>query len=116
MASIHNTYISADAPRQINVSHGITKRLITDVKQSTQYTLPGLENVFAAAQEQLEKLLAEDVYPRFVKHQITTSATAALADHRERFQGLGDCFCLTDPQYDVPQSYKLTCTDSNPTA
>jgi PAS domain S-box-containing protein len=21
----------------------------------------------------------------------------ALADHRERFQGLGDCFCLTDP-------------------
>jgi len=56
-----------------------------------------LETIFVGAQEQVEKLLAEDIYPRFVKHQVTTSATLALADHRERFQGLGDCFCLTDP-------------------
>ncbi len=38
-----------------------------------------------------------DMYPRFVKYQVTAQATLALADHREKFQGLGDCFCLTDP-------------------
>jgi PAS domain S-box-containing protein len=45
----------------------------------------------------VEKLLASDIYPRFVKHQVTATATMALADHRERYQGLGDCFCITDP-------------------
>jgi PAS domain S-box-containing protein len=29
--------------------------------------------------------------------RITASATAALSAYRERFQALGDCFCLTDP-------------------
>ena len=50
----------------------------------------------------MEKLLASDIYPRFVKHQVTAAATMALADHRERYQGLGDCFCMTDPKYVHP--------------
>jgi PAS domain S-box-containing protein len=60
-------------------------------------TLPSLETIFLGAQEHVEKLLASDIYPRFVKHQVTATATMALADHRERYQGLGDCFCMTDP-------------------
>lgn len=64
---------------------------------ASQSTLPGLESIFDGAQEHIQKLLAADIYPRFVKYQLTTSATIALSDSRERFQGLGDCFCLTDP-------------------
>jgi hypothetical protein len=56
-----------------------------------------MENIFNGAQDHIEKLLAGDIYPRFVKHQITTSATVALGNDKSRFQGLGDCFCLTDP-------------------
>ncbi|KAG0649428.1 Root phototropism 1 [Hyphodiscus hymeniophilus] len=97
LSSIHSTYTSPDAPRQINLAHSYTKRLSVDIKQATSLVLPGMESIFAGAQAHIETLLATDIYPRFVRHQVTASATAALADHRERFQGLGDCFCVTDP-------------------
>ncbi|KAG9244351.1 hypothetical protein BJ878DRAFT_73911 [Calycina marina] len=97
LTSIHKTYTAPDAPRQINISSHLIRRVSADVKHTTQLTLPVLEGMFTGAQEHVERLLASDVYPRFVRHQITASATMALSDHRERFQGLGDCFCLTDP-------------------
>ncbi|PMD23290.1 hypothetical protein NA56DRAFT_657347 [Hyaloscypha hepaticicola] len=97
LGAIHSTYTSPDAPRQINLSHAHIKRISTDIKQVTQSTLPSLETIFQDAQDHVEKLLVGDIYPRFVKHQVTASATMALADHRERYQGLGDCFCITDP-------------------
>jgi Regulator of G protein signaling domain len=82
LGGIHAAYTSPDAPRQINISHYLTKKVSADIKQSTQFTLPTLENIFVGAQEHVEKLLASDIYPRFVKHQITASATAALSAHR----------------------------------
>lgn len=97
LASIHKTYTSPDAPRQVNVSRQHLKRVSADIRQATQFTLPAIDSIFLGAREHVEKLLASDIYPRFVKHQVTAQATMALADHRERFQGLGDCFCLTDP-------------------
>lgn len=98
LGRIHSTYASADAPRQINVSHSQIKQISSDIRHASQFTLPSLENILSGAQKQVEQLLATDIYPRFVKHQVTASATTALADQRERFQGLGDCFCLTDPR------------------
>lgn len=97
LGDIHSTYTSHNATRQINVPGSIIREISADVKETTQTLLPSLESIFADAQIHIERLLASDVYPRFVKHQITTQATTALAQHRERFQGLGDCFCLTDP-------------------
>ncbi|KAH7384949.1 hypothetical protein BKA64DRAFT_153878 [Cadophora sp. MPI-SDFR-AT-0126] len=97
LGSIHSTYTSADAPRQINLSHSHIKHISADIKQATNITLPALEGIFTGSQDHVEKLLASDIYPRFVKHQITAQASLALADHRDNFQGLGDCFCLTDP-------------------
>ncbi|KAK0129223.1 hypothetical protein ONS95_001158 [Cadophora gregata] len=97
LGSIHSTYTSPDAPRQINLPHSHIKHISGDLKQATNITLPALEGIFAGAQDHVEKLLASDIYPRFVKHQVTAQASLALADHREKFQGLGDCFCLTNP-------------------
>ncbi|TVY78543.1 Phototropin-1B [Lachnellula suecica] len=97
LGSIHSTYTSADAPRQIHISNSQIKRISSDIRQASQLTIPALENIFIGAQEDIESLLAREIYPRFVKHQVTASATMALANHRERFQGLGDCFCMTDP-------------------
>jgi len=97
LSSINSTFVSAEAPRQLNISPSHAKELSMDIKYSTTNTLPTLESIFNGAQEQAEKLLASDIYPRFVKHQVTTSATLALSGSRERFAGLGDCFCLTDP-------------------
>ena len=97
LGTIHSTYTSADAPRQINLAHSHIKHISADIKQATNTTLPALEGIFVGAQDHVEKLLASDIYPRFVKHQVTAQASLALADHRDKFQGLGDCFCLTDP-------------------
>ena len=97
LASIQATYIVADAPREINISHQLARNLASDIRHSTQTLLPGLEDIFTPARDDIRKLLSADMYPRFVKHQITAQATMALADQREKFQGLGDCFCLTDP-------------------
>ncbi|KAI9054835.1 hypothetical protein LZ554_001979 [Drepanopeziza brunnea f. sp. 'monogermtubi'] len=98
LGQIHATYTSPDAPRQINISHHHIKDLSGDIRQATQSTIPALESVFTGAQKHVEKLLASDVYPRFVKHQVTAQAIQALATQRDRFAGLGDCFCITDPK------------------
>jgi hypothetical protein len=99
LSTIHTTYTSTDAPRQIDLPYSQIKRISMEIKQATGLVLPGLESIFVGAQDQVERLLASDIYPRFVKHQVTASAASALANHRERFQGLGDCFCLTDPLF-----------------
>ncbi|KAI9675734.1 MAG: hypothetical protein M1817_001101 [Caeruleum heppii] len=97
MADIHRTYTSQDAPRQLNISPNMIRKVGADVRTCISSTLPAVDGVFVGAQQQVEKLLATDIYPRFVKHQMTKSARQALSEDREKYQGLGDCFCLTDP-------------------
>lgn len=59
--------------------------------------MPNMESVFLTAQNDIEKLVASDIYPRFVRHQISLSATRALASNKNKYAGLGDCFVLTNP-------------------
>ena len=98
MSDIHRSYTSTEAPRQLNLAPHVLKRMNADIKHTTQSTLPALELVFADAQESIEKLLAADVYPRFVKYQVTMSAVKALSTDIGKYAGLGDCFCLTNPR------------------
>lgn len=73
------------------------KQINADVKMTTSTTLPAMELMFADAQELTENILASDIYPRFVKHQMTASAAKALSGNRGKYAGLGDCFVLTNP-------------------
>ena len=98
MSDIHRSYTSTEAPRQLNLAPHVLKRMNADIKHTTQSTLPALELVFSDAQESIEKLLAADVYPRFVKYQVTMSAVKSLSTDRGKYAGLGDCFCLTNPR------------------
>ena len=98
LGAIHADYIAPGSTSSIGVPASIAKKASNDLKEATYTTLPSLESIFTPAQQYVEQLLASDIYPRFVKHQITASATMAMASNREKFNGLGDCFCLTDPQ------------------
>lgn len=69
LGTIHSTYTSADAHRQINLSHSQTKKVASDIRHAFQFTLPGLESIFIGAERQVENLLQSDIYPRFVKHR-----------------------------------------------
>lgn len=97
MTDIHFSFTATEAPRQIGIPTTLLRKINADIKTSTSSTLPSMENIFSNAQENVENILRTAVYPRFVKHQMTNSASRALATDRQRYQGLGDCFCLTDP-------------------
>lgn len=98
MAFIHKQFISPGSAYQINVNGGLLKRAHKEMKTLISSAFPSMETVFTELQDQIETLVFQDVYPRFVRHQMALSATRALATDRFKYQGLGDCFCLTNPR------------------
>ncbi|KAH8597159.1 hypothetical protein B0O99DRAFT_685075 [Bisporella sp. PMI_857] len=92
LSNLHTSYTSSGAPQQIDMSSQLTHRVSADIRNATQSIIPGLGSIFAMAQEDVERTLFSDIYPRFAKHQMTTSATQALANNQDKFHGLGDCF------------------------
>lgn len=99
MTDIHHSYTATEAPRQLGVNTNLLKKINVDIRNMTTSTLPSMESIFVEAQEGVENILRTAVYPRFVKYQMTNSASKALSSDRGKYQGLGDCFCLTDPAY-----------------
>ena len=97
MTDIHYSYTATEAPKQLGIPMNLMKRMNADIKASTLSTLPSMESIFTEAQDNVESILRTAVYPRFVKYQMTNSASKALSADRSKYQGLGDCFCLTDP-------------------
>jgi hypothetical protein len=97
MTEIYRSFTSPEAPRILNIPQPLLRQMNADIKTTTLNTLPAMELIFADAQLTVENILATDIYPRFVKHQMTVSAEKALSGARDRFGGLGDCFCLTNP-------------------
>ena len=97
MTEIHRVFTSVDSPHQINISDPLLRQIHANVRKSTQKILPSMERIFVPAQDHVKETLGTDIYPRFVKYQMTCSAARALGGNREKYQGLGDCFCLTDP-------------------
>ena len=98
MTEIHYSYTATEAPKQIGVATNVLKKINVDIKAATTSTLPSMESIFTEVQDNVESILRTAVYPRFVKYQMTNSASKALSTDRSRYQGLGDCFCLTDPK------------------
>lgn len=98
ISTIHKGFISDQSANQINLPSNLLRSVHTEMKGLLATTFPGMETLFTAAQERIEELVFTDVYQRFVRFQITLSATRALASDRHRYQGLGDCFCLTNPK------------------
>ncbi|KAI4751312.1 hypothetical protein E4T52_16241 [Aureobasidium sp. EXF-3400] len=95
---IHATYTSPDATDPVNITETISRDLTSAINTATSVTFYAMQDIFAHAREHVEGLIHDDIYPRFVTHQLMASATMALAHDRKTYQRLGDCFCLTDPK------------------
>lgn len=113
MADIHQSYTATEAPKQLGISTNLLKRINVDIKTITSSTLPSMESIFTEAQDGVENILRTAIYPRFVKYQMTNSASKALSSDRARYQGLGDCFCLTDPRYILMRYRIRAATDDS---
>lgn len=94
---IHRNFISVNSPNQINLPNDVLVQINKNLKQLLAKTMPSMESVFLTAQNDIQRLVASDVYPRFVRHQMTLSVTRALATNKNKYAGLGDCFVLTNP-------------------
>ncbi|OLN86170.1 Blue-light-activated histidine kinase 1-like protein 4 [Colletotrichum chlorophyti] len=106
VTSIHKDFLSEDSPKQINVKGEVRKAVRLEMKSLVAKTLPSMETLFSDLQQSIEQDVFLDIYPRFVRYQMALSATMALANERHTYQGLGDCFCLTNPlQADNPIVY-----------
>lgn len=99
LVDIDQEFLSPKSKSQINMPEALLETTHNRVKLVVKKTTPVMELVLREAQQTMEQIVFADVYPRFVRHQMSSSASRALANDRYRYQGLGDCFCLTDPRF-----------------
>lgn len=97
MAGIHKTFISPGSQSQINVNGNLLRQTHKEMKTLINDAFPAMDTVFTDLQGHIETVVFQDIYPSFVRHQMALSATRALGSDRFKYQGLGDCFTLTDP-------------------
>lgn len=86
-----------NSPSQVNLPDNLLVQINTNLRHLLAKIMPNMESVFLAAQNDIERLVSLDIYPRFVRYQMTMSATRALATNKNKYAGLGDCFVLTNP-------------------
>ncbi|KAK9797589.1 hypothetical protein SCARD494_03418 [Seiridium cardinale] len=106
LASIHKTFISNESSSQVNVPGDILEEVHGDMKALVVDTMPSMESLFNNMQDRIEQLIFDDIYPRFVRYQMAMETAKSLTNDRHQYQGLGDCFCFSNPrQADTPIAY-----------
>jgi hypothetical protein len=100
VSSVDKIHLQPGAPEEINVSHRSRTEAIQNVNTMT-LSLEESSKAFNDLQREVEMLMWRDSYPRFLKHHLAYNASRSLEWYPGKsysFKGLGECFCLTDPQ------------------
>ncbi|KAK8124292.1 uncharacterized protein PG998_000051 [Apiospora kogelbergensis] len=97
LATIHKSFISDQSSTQITAPRELLLSTHREIKNTVAHTFTSMESLFTDLQKRIEHTVFTDVYPRFVREKVSLSAIQALANDRHKYQGLGDCFCLSDP-------------------
>lgn len=85
-----------------------TRTLSTETKDATTVLLPRLDGVFDDAKVVVEQSIAQDIYPDFLKSQLSLSLQAIGPGYspNQVCPGFGEAFCMTDPHgSDCPVVY-----------
>ncbi|KAG8157886.1 hypothetical protein KVR01_012158 [Diaporthe batatas] len=104
--SIKHTGVAASQP--IRLPMAVSKSLNTDIKNVSSSLLPGLESLFDDAKSHIEKSLSQDIYPDFLKNQLSLGLQTIGPGYSpsQICSGFGDSFCITDSwQDDCPIVY-----------
>jgi hypothetical protein len=100
VSSVDKIHLQPGSPEEFNVSHRSRTEAIQNVKSMT-LSLEQSSKGFNELQREVEMLMWRDSYPRFLKHHLAYNASRSLEWYPGKsysFKGLGECFCLTDPQ------------------
>ncbi|KAK0714557.1 hypothetical protein B0H67DRAFT_490420 [Lasiosphaeris hirsuta] len=109
--STNFTGITAVSP--LGLPTDLSSVLKTNTKRCARSALPPLERLYQDAKVSVEERLATNLYPEFVKYQLTQCMRSSMSMSRSltggfksAYPGLGEAFCLTDPlQPDNPIVY-----------
>lgn len=96
---------SSTATTPLALPHELSNNIMVHSKLFARSMLPLLESLFRDARLVVEDRIFHGIYPEFVKHQValcmkdtlSTSRAATGASYSLAYPGLGDAFCLTDP-------------------
>ncbi|KAK7397966.1 hypothetical protein QQX98_012659 [Neonectria punicea] len=103
LSTISTSYTSITATSPINLPTPMSKTLNTNIKHLTTSLIPSLENMFLESKGYVEQRILREIFPAFVKQQLSLCTSVALSADAEGdsppspFPGLKGSFCLTDP-------------------
>ncbi|KAH7143750.1 hypothetical protein EDB81DRAFT_506316 [Dactylonectria macrodidyma] len=103
LATISTSYTSITATSPINLPTPMSKALNTNIKHLTNSLIPSLENMFLESKGYVEQRIIREIFPAFVKQQLSLCTSVALSAESEGdsppspFPGLKSSFCLSDP-------------------
>lgn len=99
MRDAHNEFISACLAFREDTIDTQRSDVATEIEGALSIIVPSLEEATAQTQTHIEDLMFREVYPKFVRYQMSVSAAKALSKESagSKYGGLGDCFILTDP-------------------
>lgn len=105
MANISMKFTGVAASQPVRLPMAVSKSLNTDIKNISTSLLPGLESLFDDAKSHIERSLAQDIYPDFLKNQLSLGLQTIGPGYSpsQICSGFGDSFCITDShQADSP--------------
>ncbi|KAI3391393.1 hypothetical protein diail_7448 [Diaporthe ilicicola] len=98
MANISMKFTGVAASQPVRLPMAVSKSLNTDIKNVSTSLLPGLESLFDDAKSHIERSLTQDIYPDFLKHQLSLALQTIGPGYSpsQICSGFGDSFCMAD--------------------
>ncbi|KAI5464931.1 hypothetical protein BGZ63DRAFT_379021 [Mariannaea sp. PMI_226] len=103
LSTISTSYTSITATSPLGLPSGMSKVINTNIKHLTTTLIPSLENMFLESKGFVEQRILREIFPAFVKQQLSLCTSVALSSETEGdlcrtpFPGLKTSFCLSDP-------------------
>ncbi|KAF5002092.1 hypothetical protein FGRMN_575 [Fusarium graminum] len=103
LSTISTSYTSITATSPINLPSPISKALNTNIKHLMTSLIPSLENMFLESKAFVEQRIVREIFPDFVKQQLSQCTSLALSLDAEGdsppnpYPGLKGSFCMSDP-------------------
>ncbi|KAM0365320.1 hypothetical protein ACHAPK_009546 [Fusarium culmorum] len=103
LSTISTSYTSITATSPLGLPPPMSKALNTNIKHLTTSLIPSLENMFLESKAFVEQRIVREIFPDFVKQQLSQCTSLALSLDAEGdsplnpYPGLKGSFCLSDP-------------------
>lgn len=100
VSNISQKFTGAAASSPVRFPQSVSRNLHGNIRDASSTLLPSLEGLFDDARCFVEQSLAQDVYPDFLKHQLSLSlqTIGPCYSPNQICPGFGEAFCLTDPR------------------